>query len=316
MSVDELVNNARGDLWETALNGNKDGYMPPGVREWLPQQRPIEFFQIDEQPHFVAVGNGRALHVEGDAGVDLQAKARVTLDKIQNGILRDGKIGYLNADDPYSNILFVTDRRILLLIGKQSGTVVGEFDYEDDAVNKITTDLVINADGIKYDYKLNFHTQDRQSAYEYMRDETSMEVEGLQPAKESGNNSVSLSELLRLSPRNFEIYIAKIWQSLGYSCKLTKKGGDSGIDVIGEGNGERILIQAKRYSNQNVGIGTVQRAAGLLVDNQFKASRVVVVTTSGFTNASKSRASQINNLKLINGQELISIINSLGDTQK
>lgn len=115
-----------------------------------------------------------------------------------------------------------------------------------------------------------------------------------------------LDVLTGLTPRSFEEYVADVWRASGYTCRLTKRSRDSGVDVVADRGDERLLIQVKRYTNRDVGIETVQRVAGLLVDDEFNASRVLLVTTSGFTAAAKRRARRISNLELVDGTGLVS----------
>jgi hypothetical protein len=119
--------------------------------------------------------------------------------------------------------------------------------------------------------------------------------------------AVALEELTALTPRGFEEYVADVWRAQGYTCCLTKQSGDNGVDVIAEKGDERLLIQAKRYSDQDVGIEIVQRMAGLLVDDEFNPSKVMVVTTSGFTQDAERCASRITGLELVDGPELVAL---------
>ena len=119
-------------------------------------------------------------------------------------------------------------------------------------------------------------------------------------------SAVELDVLNELTPRGFEEYVADVWRASGYTCHLTKKTRDSGVDVVADRGDERLLIQAKRYTNCSVGIETVQRVAGLLVDEEFTASGVLVVTTSGFSQDARQRAERISNLELVDGSGLVS----------
>jgi hypothetical protein len=130
-------------------------------------------------------------------------------------------------------------------------------------------------------------------------------------AETSSNEGEDLSAgdldvLTGLTPRSFEEYVADVWRASGYTCRLTERSRDSGVDVVADRGDERLLIQVKRYTNRDVGIETVQRLAGLLVDDEFDASRVLLVTTSGFTAAAKRRAGRISNLELVDGAGLVS----------
>ncbi|KAB7519457.1 restriction endonuclease [Halosegnis rubeus] len=125
-------------------------------------------------------------------------------------------------------------------------------------------------------------------------------------AEIGGSSAVELDILNGLTPRGFEAYVADIWRASGYTCHLTKRGRDCGVDVVADKSDKRLLIQAKRYTSSDVGIETIQRVAGLLVDDEFAASGVLVVTTSGYTRDARQRAERINGIELVDGNELVS----------
>lgn len=320
MDVEDIVENARGTIRETALRGDQSGYVPPGVVEWAPGPPPLDYLADGEQPQFLGVSAGRALKVRTESDVGLREASRTRFDEVKEGITYDGQIGYLDADDPYPNLLFVTDRRLLLLVGKNGGNVAVEFEYDDDDVTAFTTGNVVEADGLRYQLKIRLHPAERTSAYRYLRDETALDVTELESASESPKSSedstespaVELSNLVTLTPGGFEHYVADVWRARGYSCDLTAESRDGGVDVVAVKESDRVLIQAKRYTRRNVGIDAVQRMAGLLVDDGFDASKVVLVTTSGFTHDAKKRARRIRGLDLVDGRELVSMGNEVG----
>ncbi|WP_318568839.1 restriction endonuclease [Salinigranum marinum] len=121
-----------------------------------------------------------------------------------------------------------------------------------------------------------------------------------------------LEVLNGLTPRGFEEYVADLWRASGYECRLTKQSRDSGVDVVAVKGDERVHIQVKRYSASDVGIETVQRVAGLLVDDEFEASTVRVVTTSGFTMDATQRAERIGDLELVDGPAVVARGRGLG----
>ena len=80
----------------------------------------------------------------------------------------------------------------------------------------------------------------------------------------------------------WENYLERICQSLGYHVKTTKTSGDQGVDLVVQSGHRRIAIQAKGYVN-SVGNAAVQQAvAGKSIYNcEYSA----VITNSRFTNA-------------------------------
>ena len=97
-----------------------------------------------------------------------------------------------------------------------------------------------------------------------------------------------------MSGVEFEKYIAKIFESMGYHTTLTPATGDQGIDIIAQKKDIKIGIQTKCYSS-TVGNFAVQEAvAGKLY---YNLDKVMVITNNYFTPAAKQLA-QVNNVIL------------------
>lgn len=100
----------------------------------------------------------------------------------------------------------------------------------------------------------------------------------------SNNNEIkiqyTIDDIDLMTGTEFEEFIAKLFNSMGYSSSTTKASGDQGIDVIAEKNGIKYGIQAKCYSG-TVGNSAVQQAtAGKLF---YGCDKVIVVTNNTFT---------------------------------
>ena len=54
-----------------------------------------------------------------------------------------------------------------------------------------------------------------------------------------------------MKPKEYEEYVASIFQNKGYSTEVTPLSGDWGIDVIAIKDSEKIAIQAKMYSDSS-----------------------------------------------------------------
>lgn len=99
-----------------------------------------------------------------------------------------------------------------------------------------------------------------------------------------------------LEPRALEVLIGKLFRGFGASVELTKETRDGGYDVeanflIGEVR-FRVLIEAKRWrQDRKVGLATVDRLIG--VKTRLKADKVVLATTSTFTNVAKQAAAEL-----------------------
>lgn len=100
----------------------------------------------------------------------------------------------------------------------------------------------------------------------------------------SNNNEIrihyTMDDIDLMTGTEFEEFIAKLFNSMGYYSSTTKASGDQGIDVIAEKNGIKYGIQAKCYSGA-VGNSAVQEAAA---GKQFYGcDKVIVVTNNSFT---------------------------------
>lgn len=110
-----------------------------------------------------------------------------------------------------------------------------------------------------------------------------------------------------LTGHQFEIYLAKLLKSLGYEIETTSKTGDFGADLIATIDGDRRVIQAKRYSS-TVGIRAIQEVLG--AKKYYKANSTGVITTNYFTPAAKKLA-KVNDVVLIDRDGLLELISKV-----
>ncbi|HYF93973.1 MAG TPA: restriction endonuclease [Symbiobacteriaceae bacterium] len=98
-----------------------------------------------------------------------------------------------------------------------------------------------------------------------------------------------LSDIRRMSWRDFEKYLAHLFRSLGYQTEVTPPSGDYGVDVIlTDGSGRRIAVQAKRWKGKKVGAPEIQKTIGGAA--YYKCQQAIVVTTSGYTDQAQEMA--------------------------
>ena len=102
----------------------------------------------------------------------------------------------------------------------------------------------------------------------------------------------------------FEEFVAAILSDLGYQTSTTKKSGDFGADIIVEQNGEKTIIQTKRYA-QKVPVAAIQEISA--AQNFYGIYNAWVITNNYFTGPAIKLA-QANHIKLINRDDLISLI--------
>ena len=97
-------------------------------------------------------------------------------------------------------------------------------------------------------------------------------------------------ELLALTPSEFEERVRLLLEDLGWiNLRLRGGSGDRGVDLEGEFQGTRYVIQCKRYHhNKSVSPSAVRDLVGAL--HIQKADRALLVTTSSFTSQGYAEA--------------------------
>ncbi|NYT19603.1 MAG: restriction endonuclease [Methanosarcinales archaeon] len=127
----------------------------------------------------------------------------------------------------------------------------------------------------------------------------------------------SLDQLLETDPYDLENLVAFLFRRMGYKADVTSRSKDGGVDVDVRlehfGLSHRWLVQVKRYANP-VGVKEVREYSSLRY--REKVDGVIIVTTSTFTEDAY-RESTEHNVKLIEGQLLVSMLNHYcGDAAK
>jgi hypothetical protein len=120
---------------------------------------------------------------------------------------------------------------------------------------------------------------------------------------------MNLTQLLSLSPQQFEVAVSGVLARLGYYTEVTKYTGDGGIDIWARSSelilGGKIIVQCKRYApHVTVGEPVLRDLYGLVISSG--ANKGLVVTTSSFTPAAVQFASG-KPLELLDGDMLRSL---------
>lgn len=112
----------------------------------------------------------------------------------------------------------------------------------------------------------------------------------------------------------FEHFVADLWERQDWDTQVTQAGTDAGIDVIATKElpfPQKALIQAKRYgSTSTVGGPEIQQYASLK-HQEDGVDSVIVVTTNTFSRQAQRRAEELN-VKTVDGNELVDLIDRLG----
>lgn len=114
-----------------------------------------------------------------------------------------------------------------------------------------------------------------------------------------------------LSGIEFEEFIGQLLNAMGFRTQMTKASGDGGVDIIAALDkpivGGRYLFQCKRLApNSLVGVPTVREFYGAVTADR-RASKGVLIATSGFTVHAQEFAEEIG-IELIDGKRLNNLL--------
>ena len=92
--------------------------------------------------------------------------------------------------------------------------------------------------------------------------------------------------IYKLLPRDFERFLAKIFEGFGYQVELTSQTRDGGADLIcvskKHGIPLKLAVEAKRYApDKPVTVNLVRQFVG--ANKEFKANKLIYVCTSSYT---------------------------------
>ncbi len=91
-----------------------------------------------------------------------------------------------------------------------------------------------------------------------------------------------VQDLQKLTPAQFEAYIAELFNALGYQTKTTGKSGDGGVDVEAVKDGLVHYIQCKKFISSKVPVGAVRDFYGAVTD-RIDGGKAYFITTNIFT---------------------------------
>lgn len=113
--------------------------------------------------------------------------------------------------------------------------------------------------------------------------------------------------LLSMKPQEFENLIADIFQKRGYSVKQTPYVNDRGRDAILLKEGQKYVMECKRYDKTKNAIGrrSLQILRAAMLEERCKNG--IFVTTGRFASTAEEYA-QVNNIQLIDGPALLKLI--------
>ena len=120
------------------------------------------------------------------------------------------------------------------------------------------------------------------------------------------------TNLMTLTPAEFESLITNLFQKMGLETKLTIPSRDGGVDCVAFDQrpilGGKVVIQAKRYKH-TVGVSSIRDLFGTMMNEG--ASKGILVTTSGYGKASFEFANG-KPIELISGANLLYLLREHG----
>ena len=115
-----------------------------------------------------------------------------------------------------------------------------------------------------------------------------------------------LRYLKALTPREFEEYVAELFNRLGYKAKAVGGSDDGGIDVVAEKDGVKHYIQCKKFNNWEVRVGDIRAFYGVIA-GKLSEGKAYFVTTNKFTLDSEKFAED-KPIELVDGFRLVKYI--------
>lgn len=141
--------------------------------------------------------------------------------------------------------------------------------------------------------------------YDIERVQKEIELKNFELTLFSDGKKISINDIDRMSGYDFEDLLKKLFEKMGYRVIHTNLSKDQGADLIIEKFGERIVIQAKNWTN-NVGNTGVQEIVAAI--KHYNANKARVISSSGFTSAAIDLA-ETNKVELWDRNKIILLLN-------
>lgn len=106
-----------------------------------------------------------------------------------------------------------------------------------------------------------------------------------------------------MPPAEFETEMANMFSKLGYKTEVMGGSHDGGVDVMAEKDGEKYLIQCKKYLTSVSGVEDVRAFSGVV--SAKLAKKGFFITTNKFTLEAEKEFEQNPRIELIDGLKLI-----------
>lgn len=189
----------------------------------------------------------------------------------------------------------------LITMNKLRGKLINSFDEDRNGYNRY------------FEY-LEKYNKKKDQYYSYLK-----ELEDFKASKETtflnnianklkmvqGKTFRTAEEWRKMTDREFEFEIGKVYSRLGYQTIVTKRSGDGGVDVIATKDEETIYIQCKHYGPKtHLGAPELQAFWGCCSGNGI--SKGIMVCTSSLTKDARSFANKLKGkLEIVGMKELL-----------
>jgi hypothetical protein len=125
-------------------------------------------------------------------------------------------------------------------------------------------------------------------------------------------NFMAIEEIDRMDGRQFELFLSKLYDGLGYFSEVTPQAGDFGADVITVKDKTKTAIQAKCFGEgQSVGVEAINEVCGGA--GYWNAQNKIVITNRYFTKSAILSAER-NHVKLIDRDGLQLLLREYRDS--
>ena len=116
---------------------------------------------------------------------------------------------------------------------------------------------------------------------------------------------ISIQNIDKLDGYQFEYVLKFLFEKMGYNVENTPLAGDQGADLILNRFNEKIVVQAKCYSDKVTNKAVQEVVASIA---QYNANKGIVITNNEFT-ASAIELASANSIELINRDILVKLLN-------
>lgn len=210
-----------------------------------------------------------------------------------------------NIDQEYDKLLTPFYKRIYKKIDNTSTAenIIKEYLKIPDAVPDYeVTSRLLNKFNINYD----------KGKTEKIINKILGDIELEEFEEDFGSTKIDIGDFEELTGYEFEGYLKNLFTLLGYTVIQTSLSGDQGADLIISKDGEKSVVQTKKYAG-NVSNGAVQEIVA--AKNHYKAQKAIVVTNSSFTKSAIDLALS-NEVELWDGSKLKNVIRNLKNKKK